>query len=174
MCRVKGSSVWEFEQTSRFVRKRSLALFSASFCPTERQYRGASIIRNSAPLGPYRRNMPRALWRPSGGGLFLMSEAPHVPVQGGGRSRLSAGPSGLSEHEKQTHRGPSPTTGPHARPFVGVFQKSILDRFVIFWRLFPSKWLQHRPQIPKPSPGITPRRAFCGTRGRLVPSSKLL
>jgi len=50
----------------------------------------------------------------------------------------------------------------HARPFVGVFQKSILDRFVKFWRLFPAKWLQNRPQIPKPSPEITPRRAVCG------------
>ena len=50
----------------------------------------------------------------------------------------------------------------HPRPFVGVFQKSILDRFVNFWRLFPAKWLQNRPQIPEPSSGITPRRAFCG------------
>ena len=54
------------------------------------------------------------------------------------------------------------TMCPHARPFVGVFQKSILDRFVIFWRFFPSKWLQNRPQNPKPSPGIPPRRACCG------------
>ena len=48
----------------------------------------------------------------------------------------------------------------HARPFVGLFQNSILDRFVKFWRLFPAKWLQNRPEIPKLSPGITPRRAF--------------
>ena len=26
------------------------------------QYRGTSRIRNRAPLGPYSRNMPRALW----------------------------------------------------------------------------------------------------------------
>ena len=26
-------------------------------------YRGTSLIRNSAPLGPYSRTMPRALWR---------------------------------------------------------------------------------------------------------------
>ena len=25
-------------------------------------YRGPSLIRNSTPLGPYSRNMPRALW----------------------------------------------------------------------------------------------------------------
>ena len=38
--------------------------------------RGNSPIRNSAPLGPYSRTMPRALWNPKGGGLFLMSEVP--------------------------------------------------------------------------------------------------
>ena len=37
--------------------------------------RYTSLIRNSAPIGPYSRTMPRALWW-SGGGLFLMSEAP--------------------------------------------------------------------------------------------------
>ena len=38
------------------------------------RYRGTSIIRNSAPREPYRRNVASALWQPSGGGLFLMSE----------------------------------------------------------------------------------------------------
>ena len=37
-----------------------------------RLYRGTSLIRNSAPLGIYKRNMPRALWWPLGG--LLMSE----------------------------------------------------------------------------------------------------
>ena len=35
----------------------------------------------------------------------------------------------------------------HARPFVGVFQKSISIRFINFWRYFPTKtrkWLQER------------------------------
>ena len=32
--------------------------------------------RLNAPLGPCSRNVPRALWRPLGGGLFLMSEVP--------------------------------------------------------------------------------------------------
>ena len=41
-----------------------------------KELRGTSITRKSAPLGPYSRNMPRVLWRPSGGGLFLMSEVP--------------------------------------------------------------------------------------------------
>ena len=39
-------------------------------------YRGTSLIRNSAPLGPYSRTMPRALWWSEGGGLFLMIEVP--------------------------------------------------------------------------------------------------
>ena len=38
--------------------------------------RGASPIRNSAPLGPYRRTMPRVLGWPEGGGGFLTSEVP--------------------------------------------------------------------------------------------------
>ena len=38
--------------------------------------RGFSLIRNSAPLGPYSRNMRRALWWSWGEGLFLMSEVP--------------------------------------------------------------------------------------------------
>jgi len=39
-------------------------------------YRGTSLIRNSAPLGPYIRTMPRALWWSKGAGLFLISEVP--------------------------------------------------------------------------------------------------
>ena len=38
--------------------------------------RGTSLIRNSAPLGPHSRTMPRALWCSWGGVLFLMSEVP--------------------------------------------------------------------------------------------------
>ena len=37
-------------------------------------YRGNSLKRNSAPIGPYSRTMPRdlwALWWPYGGGSFL-------------------------------------------------------------------------------------------------------
>ena len=33
-------------------------------------------MRNSGPLGPYCRPMPRALWKPWFGGLFLMGEVP--------------------------------------------------------------------------------------------------
>ena len=39
-------------------------------------YRGTFLIRNNAPLGPYIRTMPRALMRPLGVVLFLMSEVP--------------------------------------------------------------------------------------------------
>ena len=39
-------------------------------------YRGTSLIRNSAPPGPYSGNMSRALWWSWGGGRFLMSEVP--------------------------------------------------------------------------------------------------
>ena len=41
-----------------------------------RAYRGTSLISNQPPIGPYGRSMPRALWRPWGGGLFVMSEVP--------------------------------------------------------------------------------------------------
>ena len=36
---------------------------------------GSWFIRNSGPLGPYNRTMPRAFWCLYGGGRFLMSEA---------------------------------------------------------------------------------------------------
>ena len=39
-------------------------------------YRGTSLTRKRAPLGPYSRTMPRALWRSWGGWLFVMSEVP--------------------------------------------------------------------------------------------------
>ena len=36
------------------------------------EYRGTSLTRNSVPLGPYIRTMPRALWWSwEGGGYFL-------------------------------------------------------------------------------------------------------
>ena len=42
----------------------------------QRAYMGTSLIKNSAPLGPYSRPIPRDLCRSQGGGQFLMSEAP--------------------------------------------------------------------------------------------------
>ena len=53
---------------------------------------GTSLIRNSAPLGPYSKTMPRALWCSQGGGRFLMSEVPLYRAggrQGGARRVLS-------------------------------------------------------------------------------------
>ena len=41
--------------------------------------RGTSLIRNSAPLGPYSRPMPRALWWSYGGVGAFMSEVPLHP-----------------------------------------------------------------------------------------------
>ena len=43
---------------------------------TRHPYRGTSLMRNNAPLGPYSMTMPRALWWSWGGVLFLMSEVP--------------------------------------------------------------------------------------------------
>jgi len=51
----------------------------------------------------------------------------------------------------------------HARPFVGVFQKSISIRFINFWRYFPAKmrkWLQEQGR-DTPTKGLV-RRAPCG------------
>ena len=48
-------------------------------------YRGTLLTRNRAPLGPFSRIMPGALWWPYGGGLFLMSE---VPLQWSGWAGL--------------------------------------------------------------------------------------
>ena len=39
-------------------------------------YRATSTIINSAPLGLYGRTMPRALWKPEGGGCFLRARYP--------------------------------------------------------------------------------------------------
>ena len=44
--------------------------------PAGAHCRGTSLTRNSAPLGPCSRNMPRVLRFSWGGGLFLMSEVP--------------------------------------------------------------------------------------------------
>ena len=34
------------------------------------------VVGAAPPIGPYSRTMPRALWNPWGGALFLMSEVP--------------------------------------------------------------------------------------------------
>ena len=97
------------------------------------------------------------------GSLSLRFSNLRFMVQGlGFRLHLSVDLLRSDKHAAQHPRGPFYDPPTHARPFVGVFQRSILDRFVISWRLFPSKWLQNRPKIPKPSPGIPPRRAFRG------------
>ena len=52
------------------------------------QYRGTSLIRNSALMGPYSRTLHRPLWWPQGIGLFHITRArrnprPSTPVRGG-------------------------------------------------------------------------------------------
>ena len=55
-------------QTKRFP--TSMCILGVAGC------RGTSLIRNRHPIGPYRRTMPRLVWRSLGGGRFLMSEVP--------------------------------------------------------------------------------------------------
>ena len=53
-----------------------LGLFVHGKMEVDELYRGASPIRNSAPLGPYGRTMPRALQWSLGEVQFLTSEKP--------------------------------------------------------------------------------------------------
>jgi hypothetical protein len=57
---------------------------SGSSLPSLEAYRGTSLVRNRHPVGPYSRNMPRALRRSQEGGLSLMSE---VSLYGKGLAR---------------------------------------------------------------------------------------
>ena len=67
-------------------------------------HRSTSLIRNSAPVGYYSRNMPGALWKPWGGGLFLMSEVPLY------RLRAKSGPARAFYVRRDLYyRGTSPT-----------------------------------------------------------------
>ena len=54
----------------------SRSTFQAGVEEPFQPYRGASLIRNSAPIGPFSRAMPRALRWSWGGWAFLMSEVP--------------------------------------------------------------------------------------------------
>jgi len=63
-------------QTDRDVSYYRHATRSDTMRALPTTYRGTPPIRNSALLGPYSRTMHRALWKPLGGGLFLMSEVP--------------------------------------------------------------------------------------------------
>ena len=57
--------------------KKSLVLGGGGAAGLDADYRVTLLIRNSAPLGPYNRNMPLGPCGGSrGGGLFLMSEVP--------------------------------------------------------------------------------------------------
>ena len=63
----QGKKTKNLPSGSFFALKRCCGLES-------RAYRGTSLITNSAPLGPYSRNMPRALWWSWGGVLYLMRQ----------------------------------------------------------------------------------------------------
>ena len=55
-------------------------------------YRGNSLIRNRAPLGPYSRFLPRAVWWSNVGGMFLMSEVPLNSTPHIANSRIAGQP----------------------------------------------------------------------------------
>ena len=53
----------ESERKEAMAREAQLAARLATLHPsTPGHYRGTALIRKSAPLGPYSRNMHRALW----------------------------------------------------------------------------------------------------------------
>ena len=85
--RVIPGSSWE--PFLRSLRMRSIT----PICPNRLRTtcRGASLIRNSAPLEPYSRTMPRALWWPKGLGGFLRARFPRTKsrraIHGLSRSR---------------------------------------------------------------------------------------
>ena len=56
------------------------------------RYRGISPIRNSTPLGPYSRTMPRALWWPYEGGAVSYERGTPVSVSPRPGSDMSAKP----------------------------------------------------------------------------------
>jgi hypothetical protein len=52
----------------------ALAGVAQHLAPEGRGVQGYLAHKNRAPLGPYSRIMPRALWWPNVGGLFFVSE----------------------------------------------------------------------------------------------------
>ena len=70
-----------------------------------------SSSSDSAPLGPYSRVMPRALWWPYEGGQFLMSEVPLYAAGADAEEESSSydseeplGPPGLAPRCLATHQ----------------------------------------------------------------------
>ena len=80
------------------------------------RYRGTSLIRNSAPPGPYSKTLHRALWWPSGRGLLQMSEVPRGPLRG-----WREGAVGLEWCEAmQGYMYPARTKASSLRPYRGT------------------------------------------------------
>ena len=78
--RIQGKGV-EFKQIDRESNWDDYIILQATLPrpaqPPSGLQKNASLIRKRAPLAPYSRIMPRALWRSlKGGGLFLESEVP--------------------------------------------------------------------------------------------------
>ena len=92
-------------------------------------YRGTSLIRSSAPLGPYSGTIPRVRWGSLGRGLFLLSEiplylhphrgVPRASVFRGGHiipeTDLSGGVEGCTYRDTRLIRKRHPL-GPYSRP----------------------------------------------------------
>ena len=56
------------KKKKKILNPRPLTLHPSPFTLQPTPYRGTSLIRNSAPIGPYGRTMHRALWWVLGGG----------------------------------------------------------------------------------------------------------
>jgi hypothetical protein len=70
------------------------------------EYSGTSLIRNSAPLGPYRRTMPRALWWSWGGACLLSARysctSPRRPLRPSRCPPSFSGPTDYSQVDAPT------------------------------------------------------------------------
>jgi len=70
---VSPRSRWLWRE-SRSARAKQLGGGGGARCRPP--YRDTSLIRNRQPVGPYSRTNRRLLWRPWGGGRFIMREVP--------------------------------------------------------------------------------------------------
>ena len=75
------------DASKRALAKQRLAMDAEDAAVRTPLYRATSLTGNSAPLGPYSRTMPRALWQSCRVGQF-----PESRTRASGRSRSSASP----------------------------------------------------------------------------------
>ena len=81
--------VWSNSSTEELKRPKEMPL-ARHRCDTSHIV--TSLIRNSDPLGPYSRTIPRVLWWSQGGELFLMSEVPLYRTLARAHNEWRAGP----------------------------------------------------------------------------------